>query len=424
MSNSGDEKSAEVHVLHKRIQSLERTLADLTHENALLRRGENAHNTVTSALSDYVYTVQFQNGKPVEAVHDMSCTHVTGFTPEEYQRLPDLWISMIPEEHKKTFLDFTETIAQGGFPGVCEHVIIRKDGERRWIRITPVLFYNSDGSIRSYKGYVNDIHEYKQVCEERDLSKQQLLQADKMKSLGVLVAGVAHEINNPNNLIAFNGDLLTRFWNELLNTQCIPEDVLIGAFSQQEFVSEFSKLIEGVKEGSFRIKNIVESLKDFAQGDSGKFRDTIDLNKVVDSSLFILSTLIKSHNVELVLTVEKRLPLVRGNFLQLEQVIINIISNACQSSTKKNIMVSIATQFKGDEVIVIVTDNGDGIPTSHMDSLLDPFFTTKREVGGTGLGLSISYGIIQKHGGEMQFDSVEGEGTTVAVSLPELQEGL
>jgi PAS domain S-box-containing protein len=365
--------------------------------------------------SGCTYSVYFKN-ETCDISFDIACVNVTGYTTEELSHNQSLWNAIISDEHKAIVADFDAKITQGIYPGVLEMKIIQKDTQVCWVRVTPVLFYNTDGSIRSYKGYVQDISEYKEVCAERDESRKQLIQADKMKSLGVLVAGVAHEINNPNNLISFNGDLLSRFWNDVIQNNCITDDIIICEMNGNEFITEYSKLLESVKEGSYRIKKIVESLKEFAQGDSGSFHDTVDINRVIDSSLFILSALIKSENIKVSHTLASNVPCIKGNFLQIEQVIINLITNACQASQTKELLVSISTEFTDNKVVVSVSDTGDGI--TDIESIFDPFYTTKRDEGGTGLGLSISYGIIKNHGGDMQFESYVGQGTTARLVFP------
>ncbi|MGL1904269.1 MAG: ATP-binding protein [Fibrobacterales bacterium] len=379
--------------------------------------GQPLSQSAIHSSSDCFYSVHFSDGHPKKISFDISCLNVTGYTPEEFLENRALWNSIISDEHREMVSAFESQITLGQYPGVLEYRIVRKDSQKRWVRITPVLFYHSDGSIRSYKGYVQDVTEYKVVCEERDESKMQLIHADKMKSLGVLVAGVAHEINNPNNLIAFNSDLLSRFWNELMNHHSIPSTLKVCGMEGSEFVAEYIKLIESVKEGSFRIKNIVESLKEFAQGDTGEYHDLVDVNGVINSSLFILSALLKSEGVEVSVQCDPNLPSVKGNFLQIEQVIINLLTNACQSSNRSDLHISIKTVVQESGVVVSVADNGDGI--DELESIFDPFYTTKREDGGTGLGLSISYGIIKNHGGDMRFESTKGNGTTAFILFPQ-----
>ncbi len=419
MSDIGMQSNADIGTLKFRISELEQMVSELSSENTLLRTGEESLKAITSALSDYVYTVYYENALPIKTVHELACVHVTGYTPEEYSEDPDLWINMIPQEHRERVEGFIETISNGHYPGICEHKIIHKDGVYRWVRNTPVLFYNSDGTIRSYKGFVQDVTEYVEAKHALTQSQNQLLQADKMKSLGVLVAGVAHEVNNPNNLITFNSDLIARFWREIITEKLLPSGGTICGLSSDDFKIEFSKLTDGIKEGSFRIKKIVESLKGFAQSDTGNLKEMVDLNKVVESSVFILNALIKNSTQKYTVIIDENLRDVQGNFLQLEQVVINLITNACQSTSADRCEIEISTWSTTEHQGIRVKDNGRGIHDAELVKIFDPFYTTKRDSGGTGLGLSISYGIIKAHGGELQLQSEIDSGTEAQILLPQ-----
>jgi polar amino acid transport system substrate-binding protein len=178
------------------------------------------------------------------------------------------------------------------------------------------------------------------------------------------------------------------------------------------------QLITGIHEGAQRIKRIVQSLRDFARRDTGDLDRPVDLNAVVESSIVLVRNLLDKSTSRFELSLASGLPPLRGNFQQLEQVLINLITNACQALPDRERGIHVQTGLEEGYVRVEVRDEGVGIPEENLERILDPFFTTKQDTGGTGLGLSISYNIVKNHGGELAIRSRPGEGTTAVVRLP------
>jgi PAS domain S-box-containing protein len=262
------------------------------------------------------------------------------------------------------------------------------------------------------------------LARQREL---ELIQADKMASLGVLVSGMAHEINNPNNLILLNANNLRDIWKDVLPLlDGLLEnkgDFNLGGLPYSEVRVEVDKMLKGNEEGADRIRRIVESLKDFARKDPGGLDGVVDLNKVVENALVICGNLCKKSTHHFITELQPGLALFRGNFQQIEQVAINLVSNACQALTSQDQSVTVRTSSKGDgEVVLQVEDKGMGIPEADLNHVMDPFFTTKRDTGGTGLGLSISYRLVKDHGGDLVLESQPGRGTLVTVTLPSITE--
>jgi len=187
-----------------------------------------------------------------------------------------------------------------------------------------------------------------------------------------------------------------------------------------EMRNEVGGLIQGIAEGAERIRKIVQSLKDFARRDPGDKDQSVKLNELTESAIVILSNLIRKTTDNFIVNYDSALPSFKGNAQQLEQVIINLISNACQAVERKDAQVVVTTKFDSEEqqIIMKVMDEGMGISPEDLKHIFDPFFTTKRDCGGTGLGLSISFNIIKDHGGRLTLDSKVGRGTTAIISLP------
>jgi len=303
----------------------------------------------------------------------------------------------------------------------------RPDGVTRWLRLRSFLVPGSAGGL-AYRaaGVIADITEYKDAQEEARRHQQRLIQSDKMNSLGLMVSGVAHEINNPNNLIMLNADVMDTFWKHMKpvlreHAGANPDWKLAGLpYGIAE--GKYETLLGGVSGGSKRIKRIVESLKDFARVDRADLSEEVDLDRVVDASAGIIGNVIRKSTDRFTFERADGLPKVRGSFQKLEQVVINLITNACQAleSRTKAIRISTWHDSAGGWVGVRVEDEGKGIPPEQLPNVTDPFFTTKRDLGGTGLGLSVSYGIIREHRGRMEITSEVARGTRVEIRIPAL----
>ena len=270
----------------------------------------------------------------------------------------------------------------------------------------------------------HEIAERQRAEELAKLQQQQLIQADKMASLGILVSGVAHEINNPNNFIMLNAKILSRVWNDTVPIlkkyyQENGEFALAGV-PYTNAHEKIGQLISGISEGAERIQKIVQSLRDFSRQDKGELNQQVYINAVVETAIVIVYNLVKKSTNHFSVEYGVNLPTIRGNSQQLEQVIINLITNSCQAlpDEEKHLVISTSYDESSDSIIIKVCDQGVGIPSEDLEHIIEPFFTTKRNIGGTGLGLSVSYNIVKNHGGSLNFDSVYGKKTTATVTLP------
>jgi PAS domain S-box-containing protein len=269
-----------------------------------------------------------------------------------------------------------------------------------------------------------DITARKIAEREAEQRRLQLIQADKMISLGILVAGVAHEINNPVNFIMLNAPILKEIWRDslpaIINYHGENPNFSPAGLSFDEMMSITPSLFKGIEEGVDRIRSIVSGLKNYAKRDSNELNEKISVNDVVHSSMLLLSNMIKKSTRNLKLSLAEDMPRVNGNFQRLEQVVINIVQNACQALPAPDKGIKISTSFLRAEnkIFLTVEDQGVGIPEDNLAFVKDPFFTTKRDSGGTGLGLSISESIIKEHGGELAVSSRPGQGAEVKIWLP------
>ncbi len=265
----------------------------------------------------------------------------------------------------------------------------------------------------------------RQIAERRaKLQQEQIFQAAKMASLGTLVSGVAHEINNPITSVMLNAPIIQKVWNSidpLLKKHCDEQgDFRVGSMSYKVLRERIPQLLEDIAEGAKRVKVIVGDLKDYARQAPAEMGDSVDVNVVLKKAAGLVSNLIKKSTNHFSIEYGKDIPVLKGNSQRIEQVTVNLLVNACQALTGSDQSVSASTFYDDGEktVCIRVADTGEGIPEEVLERIMDPFFTTKREKGGTGLGLSISDKIVQDHGGSLVFDSEPGKGTTVTVVLP------
>jgi PAS domain S-box-containing protein len=271
---------------------------------------------------------------------------------------------------------------------------------------------------------IRDVTESLRMKEEAALLHSKLIQANKMSSLGVLVSSVAHEINNPNNFIAFNASLLADAWRDAVSVLSDYErtngEFLLAGLSFEEMRHAVAKLLEGITEGSQRIKGIVDSLRDFARQENGSLNGLVDINMVVKAAITILSNKIKKRTGRFRLSLGQNLPCTRGSKQQLEQVIINLVMNGLQAlpDRERGVLVSTLVDARLGCLVFEVRDEGSGMTKEVLGRITEPFFTTRLDSGGTGLGLSISNMIIREHRGSIDFESEPGKGTRVTVRLP------
>jgi polar amino acid transport system substrate-binding protein len=263
--------------------------------------------------------------------------------------------------------------------------------------------------------------------KDSQIRQQELIQADKLASLGILVSGVAHEINNPTGLILYNLPILKSAYQVaeagLEARYAEGGDFLIGGLSYTQLRDEIPRLFDEMQGGARRIKRIVDDLKDFARKDTSSLDEVVDLNAVVQAAVRLLATTIKKSTGTFQVSCADRLPPFKGNPQRIEQVVVNLVLNACQAleGVEQGIRLETGFDEQRGEVKLTVRDEGVGIPPEHLAHLTDPFFTTRRASGGTGLGLSVSAGIVKDHHGKLEFMSAPGQGTTAVMTLPAME---
>ena len=257
-------------------------------------------------------------------------------------------------------------------------------------------------------------------------SQQQLHHAQKMETLGTLVAGVAHEINNPINLIMYNLPLIQKIWSDLLpvlmeKKERVPHQKF-GGFTYEFLEDNLTQLVADMDMAANRVAKIVSDLKNFSKQSNVAEKSTMQVNAAVKNAMRLAQTTLRKSGVRIQPDLDENLPLIKGNLQSIEQIILNIIINAIQAIDHMDGIIRITTGFqrKDARICLQITDNGSGISDAIADKLFLPFVTDKKAEGGTGLGLSVTYGLVQAHGGDISFETREGNGTTFTVLFPTL----
>ena len=263
-----------------------------------------------------------------------------------------------------------------------------------------------------------------QAIEKSRLREKQLIQADKMTSLGILVAGVAHEINNPATALMLNAPNLKKAWAAITPVMeayyTSHPDTEFCSMPYPELSHRITSMLSGIEDGSARIKQIISELKDFSKPTTAVMDEVVDLDELVQKSVDLMQPHLKKATRHLHVHTAPVLPKVRGNFQKLQQVMINLLLNACQAldSQEESIDITTRADDQAGTAILQVSDTGRGMNEKDLPKITEPFFTTKRDDGGTGLGLSISEKIVSDHDGVLEFQSAPGRGLTAKIILP------
>ncbi|ALU90861.1 ATP-binding protein [Herbaspirillum rubrisubalbicans] len=372
-----------------------------------------------------------------------NASRVLGYEPQEMLDDPNFWFNHIhPDDTANIFSSLAMLFVED--QKIYEYRFRTRDGSYLWMHDTLRLIRDASGTPLEVIGLMTDItgrkqledalqcqaEEQRALIEQLKMAQAQLLQSEKLASIGQLAAGVAHEINNPIGFVNANLNTLGNYVATLLEGiklyQCVAGGKLPSSVAQSElqsfedradlqFLSEdVTELLSESNEGLQRVKNIVQSLKDFSRTGESNWQ-MADLHRGLDSTLNIANNELK-YKVNIVKQYGE-LPMVKCLASELNQVFMNLLVNAAQAISERG-SVTIRTERHGDRVAVSISDTGHGIAPEHINRIFEPFFTTKPVGSGTGLGLSLSYGIIKKHGGDIHVCSEPGQGTTFRIELP------
>ncbi|MCF8083849.1 MAG: PAS domain-containing protein [Deltaproteobacteria bacterium] len=388
------------------------------HEKALEERSEELA-TIVDGIQDFILVITPER-KIVEV--NKSFLEQMGYTREEvigrtchevFQNVPT------PCESGDIVCPLNEVI-RNKRPSQQVLTRVNHDGGQRYFEVTIFPIWEKDGKILRFIEVSRDITERKNqeeeitrrleaMVEERtrqlEESHAKVLHQDKMASLGKLSASVVHEINNP-----VAGILnLIMLQKRIIGEQSLGEDQ----------IEQFKRYIDLMETETRRIGRIVSNLLAFSRQSKVK-PEAVNLNQVIEKSLFLNANLMKIKGIKTETDLDDDLPNITGSEDQLQQIFMNLISNAAEAmeSSGGELRIESRMHKKNKEIVVRVTDTGVGISKEHLSRLFEPFFTTKKKGKGVGLGLSVVYGIIKEHGGSIRVESEVGKGATFIVTFP------
>ena len=416
---------------------LSRIRNQLEESNRQLRASEARYRLIADNTGDVIWSMNPHNGRFTYV--SPSVFKLLGFTPVEMiaKTLED---ALTPDSYNKAQQKIADTLAEIAFgdhsnlTNLIELEQPCKDGNTVWIEVISYFLLDEQGLLTEIVGVSRDITQRRKHEAELLQMQAQLLQREKLASIGQLAAGIAHEINNPMGFINSNLGSLKKYLEKYDQYLSRLEELLqqTGQPELQEKVSQSRKalkldyvqhdvhhLLSESVEGADRVLSIVQDLKTFARID-GTRTTQADINSCLDSTINIIWNQIK-YVADLTKEYSD-LPRVTCNIQQVNQVFLNLLVNAAHAieAVGENGLgtINVRTWCDGKNVLISFTDSGCGIPKENLSRIFDPFFTTKDVGKGTGLGLAISYDIIKKHGGELTVASEVGKGTTFTIRLP------
>jgi two-component system NtrC family sensor kinase len=367
---------------------------------ALKRQVSEQEEFISAILQNSVDAIIFIDNDNTVKMWNKGAEMIFGYTPQEM--LGSRFRRLIPPDMDadEELGRIQEEVYRVGHIRNYQTQRLTKSGRRITVNISRTLLHNNEGSAIGSTAIIKD------VSEKVEMDKH-IYNTEKLASIGILAAGVAHEINNPLAIILGFTDLLKERFDE-------------GAPEYEDL-----KMIE---DNANHAKAIVENLLGFARITEG-LEDNVDVTSSLETVANIVRNTLVTRKVELVTNIGSDLPPVAGDAREFQQVVFNLINNAVASMDEKGGTITLSAWKENFWVKVQVKDDGSGIPDRIKARIFDPFFTTKKVGQGTGLGLSLCYGIVQKYGGKIEFESVAREdhpdkpsGTTFTVSMPVYRE--
>ncbi len=363
-----------------------------------LKVSEEKYRTMLNASPDGIFLLEF-NGRIID-VSEIGIA-LFGFNTKE-ELIGKHFSSFVPAEGKKTVMEIIMKTMNEGIAQNMELRIRKKNQSVFLSEASSTLIQGADGKPFSFMIIIRDISQRKKMETKQ-------IHADRMINLGEMASGIAHEINQPLNIISM---VMDKILFETAKTEIVNVDFL---------KNKSEKIFENI----IRIRNIIDHVRAFSRSHDDYVLTGFDINATIENAVSMISEQFKHFGIKLNLQLEKEIPQIVGNTYKFEQVIVNLLLNAKDAVIENegkheepaDLLIGIKTYLENQFLIVEVTDNGIGISDDDIHNILLPFYTTKEEGKGTGLGLSICYQIIKEMGGNIDITSGNGEGTKVKLTL-------
>nr|WP_228056490.1 PAS domain S-box protein [Microcoleus sp. LEGE 07076] len=438
-------------------------ITDRKRAEEALRESQRALATLMSNLPGMAYRFRNDADRSMEFVSE-GCYQLAGYYPEEFIGTREISLSELTHpDDRELFCNAVEVALQENRPYQLNYRITCKNGELKWVWEQGLGVYSDSGELIALEGLITDISEQKRSEEallhsQTELTQQKLqlehtlhelqqtqavlIHTEKMSTLGQMVAGVAHEINNPVNSVCGNLVHVGHYTEDLLNLidmyqqHCPqpPEPIedKIEEIELEFLLEDLPKAMSSMQIGADRIREIVRSLRTFSRKDDSQM-SKVNLHEGIEGTLLILQSRLKARGSYPEIAVIKdygNLPLVECYSGKINQVFMNLIGNAIDAIEEYNAERSVAevkanrskikirTEVQNSNAVIRISDNGPGMPEEVSQQLFEAFFTTKPADKGTGLGLSISYKVVQEHGGTLSCVSAPGQGAEFIIEMP------
>ncbi|MCP4552681.1 MAG: PAS domain S-box protein [Bacteroidetes bacterium] len=408
--------------VEKRTKALQEQVNDRKLIEILLRESEEKYRQIFENANDGILlsvngVVRFINPKLYE---------ITGYLPKEAINRP--FTDFVHPEYRDLVLQNHIGRLKGlDVPERYDIKAFNKKGEGKWYEVKSALItWEQSPAVLTFvaditqrKETANQLAELNQHLEKRvqeelkkiEVQRQLLIQKSKLESLGELAAGIAHEINQPLGGISMALD------NMLIK-------IKDKSYTPKYLITKISQTFEDID----RIKTIIDHIRSFSRDQEKLEVSKVNVNNVIHNALSMLNTQYANHNINFILDLEETNNYIAGNQYRLEQVLLNLLSNAKHAVDQKkqelgesvsyNKRIQISSSSRDKNLIIVVEDNGVGISTKRMNKVFDPFYTTKEVEIGTGLGLSISYGLIKEMNGDIKVESNKDQFTIMTITLP------
>ncbi|HUT92424.1 MAG TPA: ATP-binding protein [Thermoguttaceae bacterium] len=403
-----------------------------------LRQSEERYRRITSAVTDYVFTVRVEGGQPVETIHGPACVGVTGYSPEEFAANPGLWIQMVPEDDRDKVRKQASCVLSGQGAESLEHRIVRKDGMTRCISNTPVPQYDTEGNLLSYDGLIRDITDRKRA--EQALRKTERAAREQARALEEVnkvleKANVAAEAANRAKsefLANMSHEIRTPMTAILGFAEVIQQEVKCCTICAQYEACETRKTndrhIEAICANGQYLLSLINSILDLSRVEAGKMeteRTECSPWQIVEEVVSSMRVRAESRGLRLETSFQSPLPrVIQTDPVRLRQILVNLIGNAIKFTEQGTVRIDLSCSQDpdaGPRVHFAVTDTGIGMAPELIRKLYQPFTqadaSVTRRFGGSGLGLAISKRLAEVLDGDIEAESQPGKGSTFTLTI-------